>query len=215
MERDVPRLRQVPRDQAHPSGRQIYKMLFGDRDPVAEPGTATGTPGNWWTVFAGSPDVFDHAVAGFQLYRSANRKLDAALRELAQTRVGWARASQFVFSQHCKAARNAGLSEEKIAAVPAWQVAECFSPVERAALAYTDALVYDGGRVSDGVFASLKAHLSDEEILELTYITALYDMHAVMTRALRLEYDDIEERVVEIAAPKSSSSDVMSMVDKK
>src|SRR3546814_10790214 len=36
--------------------------------------------------------------------------------------------SQFVFSQHCKAARKNGLSEEKIAAIPNWSVADCYSP---------------------------------------------------------------------------------------
>lgn len=211
----MPRLRQVSKEKVHPAGRQIYQLLFGERDPVADPGTATGTPGNWWTVFAGSPDIFDHAVAGFQLYRSTNRKLDPCLRELGQTRAGWARGSQFVFSQHCKAARSVGIEEAKIAAIPAWQTANCFSQLELAVLAYADALVYEGGRVADGVFETLKAHLTDEEILELTYVTALYDMHAVITRALRLEYDDIDERVVEIAAPPASSSDVMAMVDDK
>ena len=58
----------------------------------------------------------------------------------------------------------------------------CFTPVERCVLAYTDALVYDGGRVADGVFDELRRHLSDEEILELTYITTMYEMHAVMSR---------------------------------
>jgi hypothetical protein len=72
-----------------------------------------------------------------------------------------------------------------------------------------------GGRVPEEIFAALKAHLSDEEILELTYITATYDMHATMSRALRLEYDDVDEPIVEIAAPKGASTDVMSMVDKK
>ena len=43
------------------------------------------------------------------------------------------------------------------------------------------------------VFAALKAFLSDEEILELTYITCLYDMHAVMSRALRTEWDDRDD----------------------
>ncbi|HUO92298.1 MAG TPA: carboxymuconolactone decarboxylase family protein [Rhizomicrobium sp.] len=210
----MPRLRQVTKVEAHPAAQQIYAMLFGAREPTTEPGTATGTPGNWWTVFAGVPDVFDHAVAGFQLYRSSRRKLDPALRELAQTRAGWARGSQFVFSQHCKAARSAGLSEVKIAAVPHWQVADCYSLLERAVLAYTDALVYDGGRTADGIFAVLKAHLSDEEILELTYVTALYDMHAAMSRALKLEYDDVPERIVEVAAP-AASQDVMAMVDTK
>jgi alkylhydroperoxidase family enzyme len=210
----MPRLRQVGRDEAHPFAKTVYKSLFGDRDPVVSPGTDTGTPGNWWTVFALVPDAFDHAVAGFQFYRG-KRKLDPKYRELGQTRVGWARGSQFVYSQYCKASRSVGLSEEKIAAIPHWQAANCYTEVERALLAYTDALVYDGGRVSDGIFAVLKAHLSDEEIFEFTYTVAMYDMHAVITKALRLEYDDIDDRIVEIAAPKNASSDVMRMVDQE
>jgi alkylhydroperoxidase family enzyme len=106
-----------------------------------------------------------------------------------------------VFSQHCKSCRTAGISEEKIQAIPHWAASDAFTPVERAVLAYTDALVYDGGRVADGVFAALREHLSDEEILELTYITAMYDMHAVMSRALRTEFDDKDEPIVEIDGP--------------
>jgi alkylhydroperoxidase family enzyme len=179
----------------------MYDALFGDRDPVAEPGTATGTRGDWWTVFANSPDVFDHAVSGFALYRG-QRRLDPVLRELGQTRVGWAKGSQFVFSQHCKSLRGLKVSEEKIAAIPAWQVADCFSPEERAVLAYADCLALSAGRTPDAVFDALKRFMSDEQILEFTYIVMLYDMHAVMSRALRLEYDDRDEPVVEIAAPK-------------
>jgi alkylhydroperoxidase family enzyme len=208
----MPRLRQVGKDAAHPAAKAVYKMLFGDRDPVTEPGTQTGTPGNWWTVFALVPDAFDHAVAGFQFYRG-KRKLDPQLRELGQTRAGWARASQFVYSQHCKASRGVGLTEEKIAAIPHWPVAECYSPVERAVLAFTDGMVLQGGRVADGIVAALKKHLSDEEILELTYIVGMYDMHAVMTKALRLEFDDVDDRIVEVAAPGAADNDVMRMVD--
>ena len=200
----MPRLREVTRAEADDElVLQMYDRLFGpDRDPVAEPGTATGTPGNWWTVFALVPDVFRHAVRGFALYRSPRRQVDPVLRELGQTRAGWLRGSQFVYSQHCKACRSLGISEERIAAIAHWQVADCFSPVERALLAYTDSLVGDGGRVPDGVFDELRRHLNDEQILEFTYITAMYDMHAVISRALRLEYDDRPEPIVEIAAPE-------------
>jgi alkylhydroperoxidase family enzyme len=209
----MPRLREVSRDEADPFVRRIYELLFGERDPVREPGTETGSPGNWWTVFALSPDCFRHAVLGFQLYRSPDRKLDPQLRELGQLRAGWARGSRFVFSQHCKAARTAGLDEARIAAVPHWQTADVFTPVERAVLAYTDCLVLDGGRTPDGVFAALQSHLGDEEILELTYVTTLYEMHATICRALRLEYDDVDERVTEVAAPGGPAMDVMRMVD--
>jgi alkylhydroperoxidase family enzyme len=210
----MPRLKQVKKADAHPNAQAIYKMLFGERDPVAEPGTATGTPGNWWTVFALVPDCFDHAVAGFGFYRSPKRKLDKKLRELGQIRAGFARGSQFVFSQHCKASRDVGLSEAQVQAIPAWQVADCFSPIERAVLAYTDCLVLEGGRVPDPVFEALRKGLSDEEILELTYVTCMYEMHATMSRALRLEYDDVDERVVEVPAPSAGAAqDVMAMVD--
>lgn len=201
----MPRLHQVSRKDAPPEVRAMYDRLFDGRDPVAEPGTATGTPGNWWTVFALVPDIFRHAVDGFALYMNPKRQLDPKLRELGQTRAGFARGSQFVFSQHCKAMRANGLSEAQIAAIPSWTTAEVFSPRERAVLAYTDDLVLAGGRVSDGTFDALRQSLSDEEILELTYIVCTYELHATMCRALRLEYDDVDERIVEIAAPEGSA----------
>ena len=202
----APRLRQVPRAEVdHPTILALYRMVFGERDPVAEPGTATGTRGDWWTVFANAPDVFEHAVAGFALYRSPKRKLDPVLRELGQTRAGWAKGSQFVFSQHCKSLRGLGVAQAKIAAVPAWAVADCFDARERAVLAYTDCLVLQAGRTPDAVFAALQAFLSDEEILELTYVTMLYDMHAVMSRALRTEFDDRDDPVVEVPGPGAAT----------
>ncbi|MGH7292232.1 MAG: carboxymuconolactone decarboxylase family protein, partial [Myxococcota bacterium] len=107
-----------------------------------------------------------------------------------------------------------GLSEEKIGAIKGWSVATCFSPLERAVLAYTDCLVLQGGRVPEDVFDALRAGLSDVEILELTYVTCMYDMHAVMSRALRLEYDDVEDPITEVPAPANASNDVMAAVDR-
>jgi alkylhydroperoxidase family enzyme len=179
----------------------MYERLFGDRDPVTEPGTATGTPGNWWSVFANSPDVLEHAARGFGLYASPDRKIPGPLRELGQTRAGWLVGSQFVFSQHCKACRGYGFSEEKIDAIKAWGVSDLFDPIERALLAYTDALVLGMGRVDDAVFTAMRDQLDDEQILEFTYITMTYTLHAVMCRALRLEFDDRDDPIIEIAAP--------------
>ncbi|MEL7219594.1 MAG: carboxymuconolactone decarboxylase family protein, partial [Pseudomonadota bacterium] len=127
----MPRLKQAGREAENPFANQIFNLLFGERDPVKEPGTATGTPGNWWTVFNIVPDAFKHTTEGFQFYRSPERKIDPKLRELGQTRAGYVVGSKFVFSQHCKASRDAGLTEDQISAIASWQVADCFSPVER------------------------------------------------------------------------------------
>ncbi len=206
------RTRQIPRSEAPDSVLPIYERLFGSRDPVAEPVTATGTPGNWWTVFAQTPPLLDHMVSGFGLFNDPQRALPPDLRELALTRVGFAAASQFVFSQHCKAARNAGLSEQKVAAIPAWPVAEVYTPGERAVLAYTDDLVLAGGRVQDGTYEALREELSETAVIELTYAVAMYQLHATMCRALRLEFDDVDERIVEVAAPTDGDQDVMGAI---
>ena len=201
----MPRLHQVNRAEAdalaedgQPIASTMYGLLFGDRDPVASPGTATGTPGDWWTVFANVPDVLEHAVQGFALYQDPARQLDPVLRELGQTRAGYAAGSQFVYSQHCKSLRGLGVSEERIAAVAHWPAADCFTEVERLVLAYTDCLVLELGRVPDALVEALRQHLSDAEVLELTYITTLYLQHAVMSKALRTEFDDVDERLVEV-----------------
>ncbi len=198
----MPRLQQISRADAEaPIVLAMYKRLFGDRDPVAEPGTATGTPGDWWTVFANSPDVLDHACRGFGLYASPDRKLKPRLRELGQTRAGWLVGSQFVFSQHCKSCRALGFSEEKIEAIKAWSTSDLFAPEERALLAFTDGLVQGFGRVDDALFAVLHDHFTDEQILEFAYITMMYTMHAVLSVALRLEFDERVDPIVEVAAP--------------
>lgn len=205
----MPRLRQVPRSEAPPEVLEMYNRLFGDRDPVAQPGTATGTPANWWTVFALVPDIFNSAVAQFGMFSSKKRVLTPYQRALGLTRAGFAGGSQFVFSQHCKAARAAGVPEQKIAAIPSWASSDAFDADDRAILAYVDDLVLADGRVQDATFARLKQLLSDEAILELTFAVCTYRLHATMCRALHLEYDEVPERIVEIAAPSGAATDVM------
>ncbi len=206
------RTRQIPKADAPESVQPIYRRLFGDRDPVAEPGTATGTPGNWWTVFAQTPPLLEHMVAGFALFSSPERTLPPALRELALVRAGSCAQSQFVFSQHSKAARAAGVAADKVAAIPAWAVSDLFDATERAVLAYTDELVLADGRVQDATFAALRESLEEPAVIELTYAVASYRLHALMCRALRLEYDDVEERIVEVAAPSTGAEDVMGTI---
>jgi len=204
-ENPMPRLRQVPRSEAGENVLKYYKALFGDRDPVTEPGTATGTPGNWWTVFALVPYIFDHATSHFAMFGMFADKsvsqLDNKVRELGILRAGYTQGSQFVFSQHCKAARRFGITDAQIAAIPHWEVSEEFAPRERAVLAWADALILQGGRASDELFDILHSHLSDEDILELTYHIMGYNLHAVCCKALRLEYDDVAERIKEVPVP--------------
>ena len=195
------RLRQVPKAEAPPEVRAIYQEFFGDRDPVTEPGTATGTPGDYWTTFALVPDLMVQARDCLLGMLQPSRQLDPQLRELAILRTGIVGDSRFEYSQHMKVARTVNIAEDKLAAIKGWTTSELFSPVERAVMAATDELL-SRNLVEDATFAELQQHLSDPEILELFYAIGLWRMHGLITRALHLEYDkDTTERMQEVPAP--------------
>ncbi|MFC9838788.1 carboxymuconolactone decarboxylase family protein [Rhodococcus sp. NPDC127530] len=195
----MPRLKQVSRTEV--TDERIlaqYDKAFGSKDPVAEPGTHGGTPGHWWTVYALDPQLFGLMQDRQAWQFSEERLVPPVLRELAITRAGWVVGSQFVFSQHTKMLRKLGVDEEMVTSVPHWGSASCYSDIERAVLAYTDDLVANTGRTTDELFEKLKKELSDRAILELTFMILTYQSSATMARALRLEFDDRPEQVVEI-----------------
>lgn len=209
----MPRLTQVTRGDAAEAVIPHYERLFGDRDPVAHPGTSTGTPGNWWTVMANSPDLLDNLVSVMRAFRDEDRVVSARQRELALVRTGYLVGSKFVYSQHCKAARAAGISDAELSLLRGgWPMSEKLSHDDKSLLSYVDEFVLQRGRVSDETFAELTKVLSDEGILELTIFIGTYAMHAAISRALRLEYDDVEERIVEVSAPEQGGVDILSEI---
>jgi len=199
----VTRLRQISKAEASPEVLEIYQQFFGDRDPVAEPGTATGTPGDYWTTFALVPDLLRMARRDLMGLLEPGRKLDPTLRELAILRPGIVGDSKFEYSQHLKVARMVGVAEEKLAAIKGWTTSDLFAPVERAVMAAADEIL-SRNLVEDATFAALRTHLSDAEILELFVVIGLWRMHGLIVRALHLEYDnDTTERMQEVPAPQA------------
>ena len=195
----MPLLKPVSRAEASAETNAHYDAVFGaGSDPEKEPGTSTGTPGNWHTIWARVPEIFK----SFSAYRvSTQGSLSGKLWPLASMRTGYLRRSQFVLSQQSKMARGQGIEEDKIKSISFWSIAPCYSDLERAILAFTDSIIIEGGRTPPEIVEKLKTGLSEKEILELAYVIKNYDMHASLCASLRLEYDDVPERVVEIPKP--------------
>ena len=139
----MPRLREIPRAEVESKMvLSMYDRLFGDRDPVAEPGTATGTPGDWWTVFANSPDVLEHACRGFALYaRPEPQDRPEAPRARPDPRRLACSAASSCSRSTARPAGPTASPRRRSRRIKSWSVSDLFSPKERALLAYTDALV--------------------------------------------------------------------------
>jgi alkylhydroperoxidase family enzyme len=202
------RVRQVSLAEASPDVRKIYQQVFGDRDPVAQPGTATGSLGDYWTTLALVPDIFKMSSDILFALLQPGRKLEPRYRELAILRNAIVGECRFEYSQHLKLSRALGIPEDKLQAIKSWTTSDKFDGVERAVMAATDELI---GRnlVEEATFAALKRHFSDEQIVELFYVITTYRMHGMMLRALHLEFDnDTTARMEEVPGPPVNVQDV-------
>jgi 4-carboxymuconolactone decarboxylase len=113
--------------------------------------------------------------------------LDGRLREIVIVRVAHLNRTAYVFKQHVpQLAAPEGLSDAESAALADWRSAPSFSPRERAALAYADAMTRDIV-VPDDVFEALRPHFDERQIVELSVLIGLYNMHTRVFTALGID----------------------------
>jgi AhpD family alkylhydroperoxidase len=95
--------------------------------------------------------------------------LEPALVVLVKVRASQLNGCAYCVDMHTKDARAAGETEQRLYAVPVWRETPFFTPRERAALAWTDALTEIGrAGVSDAVYEEARAQFSEAELVSLT-----------------------------------------------
>lgn len=99
----------------------------------------------------------------------ADTSLEHSLLELVKMRASQVNGCAFCLDMHSKDARAAGETEQRIYLLDAWEEADFYSPRERAALAWTEALtLVSQTHAPDAVYEELRAHFSEREIADLT-----------------------------------------------
>ena len=86
---------------------------------------------------------------------------------------------------------NLGVEEEKIRAVCRYETSPLFSPRERIALRYADAITYSDQDVDDELFDEVRQFFSEDEIVELTTFIAWENCSSKFNRALRIESQNL------------------------
>jgi alkylhydroperoxidase family enzyme len=132
---------------------------------------------------------FDHnaAVRG-------QTKLSGRLREIVIIRIALLNGVDYVLAQHVPAlAVAAGLTAAECEALADWRATGLFDPRERAALAYAEAMTLFTS-VPDDVFADLRRHFDDREIVELSVLIGTYIMHNRVMKALAIDLEPESNR---------------------
>src|SRR5574340_653816 len=98
-----------------------------------------------------------------------NCGLEASLLELIKMRASQINGCAFCLDMHSKDARAAGETEQRLYLLDAWREAPFYSPRERAALEWTEAvtLVADN-HVPDSVYEEACRHFSEQELVDLS-----------------------------------------------
>jgi len=104
---------------------------------------------------------YSHAVEAMGLEKS--------LLELVKIRASQINGCAVCLHMHAEEARRQGESEDRILMLDAWHETGLYSPREKAALAWTEALTrLTETRAPDEAYEAVKAEFSDEDLVKLT-----------------------------------------------
>ncbi len=111
---------------------------------------------DWDRLAAACPEAFQ---ALFSVIEAAGQDTDPVLLELARLRIATLLQNQGEFAHRSKRASAAGLSEQKIAALPSWPTSPLYDDRERACLDLTEQFVMDANGVTEEQVARITDHL--------------------------------------------------------
>ena len=116
-----------------------------------------------------APDAF-RAQRGLESYIH-QCGLESSLIHLVKMRASYINGCAYCIDMHSKDARLEGETEQRLYAVPVWRETPFFTPRERAALAWTEAVteIWKGG-VSDELYAHASEHFTEKELVDLTMV---------------------------------------------
>jgi AhpD family alkylhydroperoxidase len=113
-----------------------------------------------------APDAY-RAIMGVEQYVRRSG-LEQGLLELVKLRASYMNGCAYCVDMHTVDARAHGETEQRLYAVPLWRETPFFTPRERAALAFTEAVTALGHEgVPDTVYDEVRAHFTDAEVVNL------------------------------------------------
>lgn len=77
--------------------------------------------------------------------------------------------------------------EQKLVELADWRKSRAFSELERVALEYAERITYTDQKVDEALFARVKRHFSEAQIVELTAAIALENFRSKFNPALGIE----------------------------
>ncbi|HEY8313848.1 MAG TPA: carboxymuconolactone decarboxylase family protein [Candidatus Baltobacteraceae bacterium] len=145
---------------------------------------------------AASQNAIEPVFAASQYLRSQTT-LEPTLLHLVDLRVSQINGCAFCIAMHWREGRESGATDDQMHGLAAWRETSWYSPRERAALAWAEAVTNVAtSHVPDDIFEQVRAVFSETEIVDLTLAVATINTWNRLSISFRVP----PERAVDLLA---------------
>lgn len=138
-------------------------------------------------AYKAAPAVMD-AMLAFEKAVSESG-LESSLKELVKIRASQINGCAYCLHMHTRDARAAGETEERIYLLSAWRESSLYTPRERAAMAWTEALTLIAeSQAPDAVYETVRESFTEEEIVKLTLMIGAINVWNRIAVGLRSQH---------------------------
>jgi AhpD family alkylhydroperoxidase len=138
-------------------------------------------------------------LLGYGMLEGAVAKLHRfpeRLKVLAELKAATLTSCEYCIDFGSQVARRAGLSDEQLLSLPRYRESDCFSELEKLVLDYAVAMSRTPVAVSDELFAQLRSHFDEAQLVELTSVIAVESMRGRFNLALGIGAAGFSEGMV-------------------
>jgi len=120
-------------------------------------------------------------------WHERSNRVDERLKDLAATRVATLVGCQFCIDIGSALGRKAGVTDEQLRDFHDYRTSSLYSTEEKLVMEYAEELTKEPVQVPDELFARLREHFDEEQIVELTAAIAIENLRSRFNNALDIE----------------------------
>ena len=169
------RIQGVPRDKASPMVRMVYAFMRRGMTKMTGRAPARGSGIEPVEVWAHQPKMMS-GMGKFQGAVRKGRSVDERLKNLVELKGAQMIGCEFCVDLGSQICRNSGFSDAELLALPRYQQTDLFTEREKTALDYTVAVMRTPVEVTDELYARMKEHFTDEQMVEITALLTVVNL---------------------------------------
>jgi AhpD family alkylhydroperoxidase len=134
--------------------------------------------------------------AGLEQATAKLRHLDRRHRALAELKAATVVQCEYCIDMGSQVSRQWGLSDEELLDLPSYRTSELFSELDKLVLDYAVGMSRTPVEVTDELFASLRRHFDEAQLVELTHVVALENLRGRFNLAFGIGASGFSEGMV-------------------